>query len=166
MKSLTNLIKDTPPLIRYFFAPILWRAAILLLPVIFSEKVSNMLPYTSKSLDGVDKSSMFYSIAGIMGVLAGFVITALTIFATADSAPVRKMKGNAPSSLPAKLLYSVLTLLFTAFSIALAGPFCAGVVPYGILTGGITVALIEIFLVSILVYMSVSPKPPKKLHRH
>ncbi|WP_211438936.1 hypothetical protein [Corynebacterium glutamicum] len=152
-----------PSWFRYVAGPLLWRASILGLAVWKSDFIVGYVPYDLISSDAPSLiSGMFYAVAGVLGVLAGFIITALTIVASSDSESVRRMKRTAPSSLPKKLLYSVLTLLFLSLSIALSGPIAVKAVPLALLGAAVLIATIEVLSVAVLVYIAISPRKERK----
>lgn len=144
---------------RYIVGPIIWRATILGLAIWKAEFLVGKLPINLESSDALSTmGGMFYAIAGVLGVLAGFIITALTIVATSDSDSVRRMKVSAPSSLPKKLLYAVLTLLFLALLTALLGPFSTSPIAISLLIGSILISGIEVTTVAAVVYIAISPR--------
>lgn len=155
-----NLREYRPPsFFRFVLGPLSWRISILGLALWKSDALVRHLPLDLNSTEAPNViSGMFYSVAGVFGVLAGFIITALTIVASSDSDNAQRMRKNAPSSLPKKLLYAVLTLLILSLSIALAGPIAANVAPIALLGAAVVIALIEVASVSVLVYIVISPR--------
>lgn len=137
------------------FWPLVWRfgliAAVILWGMCGNLRVSFW--------DQPDLHSMFYAVSSVIGILAAFLTTSLTILATSDSKATIRIKEQGGPGLVVTFLYAVVTLLVSALSVAVLGPAADSTewAPY-VLIGIVVVALIEILIVAFYTYLSLVDK--------
>lgn len=102
---------------------------------------------------------MFYAVASVLGVLAAFLTTSLTILASSDSQATQRIRKEGGSGLVVTFLYAVITLLFAALTIALLGPI-ADVVRWSkfAMVGLVLVSVLEMLIITIYTYFALVEK--------
>lgn len=151
-------VDSLPKFVRFVLGPLVWRAGIVGATFTLLHHFPQLVIYDLYGRNALaELSPMFYSVAGVLGVLAGFLVAALTILGTANSPSTASMRQRAATSMPLKLLYSIATLLVASIAISLAGPYADRIFSFAILCGGLLVAAGEMVAVSLLVFMALVP---------
>lgn len=152
------LVDSLPRFVRFVLGPLVWRAGMVGVTFALLHHFPELVIYDLKDKNALaELSPMFYSVAGVLGVLAGFLVAALTILGTTSSSSVEAMKKRAATSMPLKLLYSIASLLLASITISLVGPYADRIFSFGILGGGLLIAASEMVAVSFLVFMALVP---------
>ena len=99
---------------------------------------------------------MFYAMSAVYGVLAGFVITSLTIISASDSESAKEMRVSAKNSVPIKLLWAVFTLLVFAVILALIGPVAFYERSLCFLMATIVISIIEFVVIIVLIFFTIT----------
>ena len=149
LSSVSIKIAQSPKVLRHCIGPISWRLIIMIATVMGWIQVSNKHPHIKFPANGLD--SMYYSICAVYGVIAGFLITAMTIVVISDSVSAVSMRKRAQDSVPYKIIFAIVTLLFFALLIAFLGPFSARIWTQGVVIGSTIVVVIEFAIVVLLV---------------
>src|SRR5699024_754320 len=102
----------------------------------------------------VDLSPMFYAISSVLGIIAGFLVASLSVVGLGSTQAADRMRRLGRRSLPLKLLYAVICLLRAALALAFVGPFAVLAWAFGLLTGAVLVALVELGVVACLVCLA------------
>ncbi|RSZ66019.1 hypothetical protein EAH68_00200 [Corynebacterium hylobatis] len=137
------------------FWPLAWRSLLLAVVVLWGLRGDlNISFWDSPNLD-----SMFYAVSSVIGILAAFLTTSLTILATSDSKATMRIKEQGGAGLVVTFLYAVVTLLVSALVIAVIGPAAASTrwASY-VLIGIVAIAFIEILIVTFYTYLSLVDK--------
>lgn len=98
---------------------------------------------------------MYYAVSGVYGVIAGFLITAMTIVVVSDSGPASTLKNAIPLSTSFKFIYSIVTLLILSLSLALLGPFSSNYWTHGFVIGSVLISLIELIIIVLFILSEV-----------
>ncbi|AMA00225.1 hypothetical protein [Corynebacterium glutamicum] len=144
-----------PSWLRRVIWPLIWRLAVVFLPIgIGMKNLSPISPWGTAELQ-----SMFYAVASVLGVLAAFLTTSLTILASSDSQATQRIRKEGGSGLVVTFLYAVITLLFAALTIALLGPI-ADVVRWSkfAMVGLVLVSVLEMLIITIYTYFALVEK--------
>ena len=147
-------IAKTPKVIRFFIWPLMWRSTIISFALCFCQKYIDYFPYR-QSKCVCDLSGMFYAMSAVYGVLAGFVITSLTIISASDSESAKEMRVSAKNSVPIKLLWAVFSLLF-AVILALIGPVAFYERSLCFLMATIVISIIEFVVIIVLIFFTIT----------
>lgn len=154
-----SLLGSLPRVVRFVLWPVLWRGGVIIGIFALLRKFPDLVPYDlEKGGSVLDLSPMFYSISGVLGVLAGFLVAALTILGTVNLPSAEMMRRRAATSMPLKLLYSIATLLVASIAVSLSGPYADHFLSFTALFGGLAVAGLEMIAVSFLVFMALVPQ--------
>jgi hypothetical protein len=148
-------IAKTPKVIRFFIWPLMWRSTIISFALCFCQKYIDYFPYR-QSKCGCDLSGMFYAMSAVYGVLAGFVITSLTIISASDSESAKEMRASARNSIPIKLLWAVFTLLVFSVILALVGPVAHYECSLCFLMATIVISIIEFVVIIVLIFFTIT----------
>lgn len=150
------MVAQSPKVLRYFVAPLIWRILALVLTSFVGELVDGKLKFLCTN--GQDYAAMYYAISGVYGVVAGFLITAMTIVVVSDSDSALSIKHSAPESIPFKFVYGIITLILLSLMVALLGPFSSNSWTKGFIFGSILIALTELLIVVLFVLGEILPQ--------
>lgn len=150
---------------RFIVGPIVWRLLLIALAILVCVNFPSLDPYKllaspSTKNEIVDLSPMFYAISSVLGIIAGFLVASLSVVGLGSTQAADRMRRLGRRSLPLKLLYAVICLFLTALAIAFVGPFADRAWAFGLLTGAVLVALIELGVVAFLVFIALRPVTP------
>lgn len=153
--SILALVAQAPKTLRYMVWPATWRVSIVAVCVWKRTRIVEILPY---DLARHDLSGMYYAVSAVYGVVAGFIITAITIVASRDSEYVRAMLQGAHTSVPVKLLWAVITLFTFSLVLATLGPISNEIVPLSLFVGSTCVVALELLLTTFLIFLAMTPR--------
>ncbi|MDU0478378.1 hypothetical protein QVA66_03880 [Staphylococcus chromogenes] len=168
LEYLLSLPAKTPGILRFVIMPILWRTAVIAPFLVKHNELGKHIPLdlSAESTQALT-SSMFTGVASVLGVLAGFIVTSLTIVMAAQGSALEEMKQAAPRSLPIKLLYSTMTLFLISLITAILSPWSTKTTALALVAGMILLSIVEVSIVAFVVYRSMVPitkrsQPPQR----
>lgn len=121
LNKLDQLAVESPPLIRFYFGPAIWRVSVaiiwwLVMRFSFTKPSMAWLVAYSNHVDGV-----FQTLANVFGVLAAFATTSVTVIYAGSGGASQDLARRSPSSLPRKLIFAAITLLALGLLLAVLG---------------------------------------------